>query len=111
MERWFTPEFRAKAPEVVARTRADFIATPVEGYAGCCAALRDADERAQLARIRARTLVIGGTYDPAPTIEASRALAAAIPGAGFSEVPAAHLSNLGAAETFNARVLEFLASD
>ena len=111
MSRWFTPDFTAAQPEVVAGIRATFLATPVEGYAGSCAALRDADERADLAKIRAPTLVIGGTHDPAPTLEASRALAAAIRGAEFAELPAAHLSNLGAAGQFNARVLAFLASE
>jgi len=56
-------------------------------------------------------LVIGGTHDPAPTLEASQALAAAIRGAEFTELPAAHLSNLGAAAQFNARVLAFLAGE
>ena len=55
--------------------------------------------------------MIGGTFDPAPTLAASRALADAIPGAGFAELPAAHLSNLGAAAQFNAAVLEFLGRD
>ena len=73
--------------------------------------MRDADERADLAKIRAPTLVIAGTHDPAPTLEASRALAAAIRGAEFTELPAAHLSNLGAAGQFNARVLAFLTSE
>ena len=86
------------------------LVTPVEGYAGCCAALRDLDERNHLAKIRAPTLVIGGTFDPAPKIDAARGLAAAIPGAKFAELPAAHLSNLGAAAQFNARVLEFLTA-
>jgi 3-oxoadipate enol-lactonase len=111
MARWFTPEYHSAHPEVITRTRARFLATPVEGYAGCCAALRDADEREHLARIQARTLVIGGTFDPAPTLAASRALADAIPGASFVELPAAHLSNLGAAAQFNAAVLEFLGRD
>ena len=108
MARWFTSDFRATAPDVVARTRADFLATPIEGYVGCCAALRDADEREQLAKIRLRTLVIGGTFDPTPTLEASRALAARIPDALFAELPAAHLTNLGAAAQFNQCVLDFL---
>ena len=61
------------------------------------------DEREQPGANRGPTLVIGGTYDPAPTIEASRELADAIPGAQFAELPAAHLSNLGAAAQFNER--------
>jgi 3-oxoadipate enol-lactonase len=108
LERWFTPEFRAADPTTVARIHAQVRTTPIEGYLGCLAALRDMDERPHLARIMAPTLVIGGTFDPAPKPEAARALATAIAGAEFIELPAAHLSNLGATAQFNDRVLEFL---
>jgi 3-oxoadipate enol-lactonase len=110
LQRWFTAEFRATQPDVVEAIRTTLLATPVEGYAGCCAALRDVDERDHLAKIRTPALVIGGTFDPAPTIDAARSLAASIPGAQFAELPAAHLSNLGAAAQFNACVLQFLTA-
>ena len=42
------------------------------------------------------------------TPAAALALAAAIPGARCVELPAAHLSNIGAAAAFNATVLGFL---
>ena len=108
LERWFTQSFRANAPEVVEGIREQLLATPVEGYVGCCAALRDVDERGSLARVASPTLVVAGTYDPAPTPQAARELAGLIPGAQFIELPAAHLTNLGAAGQFNARVLDFL---
>lgn len=100
LARWFTPGFHDSQPAVVQRIRADLLATPVEGYAGCCAALRDLDERPALASIRAPTLVIGGTHDPAPTPAAIRGLAAQVPGARYVELPTAHLSNLGAPRAF-----------
>ncbi len=108
LERWFTPEFRVADPATVARIHAQVRATPIEGYLGCLAALRDMDQRPHLARITAPTLVIGGTFDPAPTPEAARGLASEIRGAEFAELPTAHLSNLGAAGQFNDCVLEFL---
>ena len=45
MTRWFTPEFRAARPEVVARFHSTLAQSDADGYAGCCAALRDADLR------------------------------------------------------------------
>jgi 3-oxoadipate enol-lactonase len=101
MERWFTREFRLAEPAVVQSIRAALLATPIEGYVACCAALRDLDERPSLALIRAPTLVVGGTHDPAPTPAAIRELAAQIPGARCLELPAAHLSNLGAPGAFS----------
>ena len=107
MERWFTPEFRARSPEVVAAVRAAFLATPVVGYAACCEALAQYDERATLSRIASPVLVVAGTHDPAPPLAAVREYAARISGAKLVELPAAHLSNLGAAREFNAAVEEF----
>ena len=109
LERWFTPQFRAVHPLAVDDIRQALLTTPVEGYAGCCEALRDMDQRVALARITAPTLVIAGTSDPSPTPAAARQWAATIPGARFLELPAAHLSNIGAADEFNAAVLGFLA--
>jgi 3-oxoadipate enol-lactonase len=111
LERWFTAGFRAREPRTVDRIHRMLLATPVEGYAGCCVALRDMDQRASLPQIAALTLVVAGTHDPAPTPEAARAWAATIPGARVLELPAAHLSNLGAAEPYTRQVLEFLCGD
>ena len=109
LERWFTAEFRTRDPVAVDRIRQMLLTTPVEGYVGCCEAIRDMDQRAALARITAPTLVIAGTWDSAPTPEAARAWASTIPNAQFLELPAAHLSNIGAATAFTEAVLQFLA--
>jgi 3-oxoadipate enol-lactonase len=108
LERWFTAEFRARKPLVVDRVRRMLLTTPVDGYVGCCEAIRDMDQRAALSRIATPTLVIAGTSDPAPTPDAARAWASMIPNAEFLELPAAHLSNIGAAAEFTQRVLDFL---
>ena len=41
LERWFTSGFRARAPQAVEKVRRMLLATPPEGYAACCAAIRD----------------------------------------------------------------------
>lgn len=110
LDRWFTPEFRARDPLAVDRIRQALLTTPVDGYVGCCEAIRDMDQRASLTQIAVPTLVIAGTHDPAPTPAAARAWASTIPNARFLELPAAHLSNIGAAELFNEAVLAFLLS-
>jgi 3-oxoadipate enol-lactonase len=108
LERWFTAEFRTREPLVVDRIHDMLLAAPVDGYVGCCEALREMDQRAELSRIAAPTLVIAGTDDPAPTPAAACAWASTIPNAQFLELPAAHLSNIGAAGEFTRRVLDFL---
>ena len=50
-----------------------------EGYAGCCEALADWDPGDELAAIRAPTLVIAGSEDPATPPAQGEAIAAAHP--------------------------------
>jgi 3-oxoadipate enol-lactonase len=109
VERWLTPAFRHSAPEVAARARAWLVRTPAEGYASCCAAVRDADERGTLAAIRAATLVIAGAHDPATPPEDGRRLASSIPRARYVELPASHLSNLEAEDAFTSELLGFVS--
>jgi 3-oxoadipate enol-lactonase len=110
IERWFTPAFREREPDLVARTRAMVESTPPEGYIACCAAIRDADQRAELAAVRARTLVIAGRHDPATPPADGRALAEGIPDARYVELEASHLSNVEVAGAFTAELRSFLGS-
>jgi 3-oxoadipate enol-lactonase len=108
LERWFTPAFRQRAPATLARMRAMLVATPGEGYAAACAAIRDMDQWAALPAIRCPTLVVAGTHDVATPAVDGRRMAHAIPGAEYAALDAAHLSNVEADAAFNAAVLEFL---
>ena len=63
MARFFTPELAKANPPRVATTRRTLLSIDPVGYAGCCAALRDADFSAVLGRIAAPTLVIAGDAD------------------------------------------------
>jgi 3-oxoadipate enol-lactonase len=93
--RWFTPEFAAAEPAVVARMEAMVAGTPGDGYAACCEAIADMDERADLPTITAPTLVISGWEDPATPPEHQQAIADGIPGAELLTVsPGAHLANV-----------------
>jgi 3-oxoadipate enol-lactonase len=109
IERWFSPAFRAAAPETVAQTQRMIEATPPEGYAACCAAIRDTDLRETLASIALPTLVISGAKDPATTPADGQFLAAGIRGARYVELPTAHLSNVEAAAQFSSKVIGFLS--
>jgi 3-oxoadipate enol-lactonase len=109
IERWFTASFRERAPERVDPLRRTLLATPVEGYAACCGAIRDMDQRETICAVCAPTLVIAGTHDPATSPAEGRLIAASIPGARHVELDAAHLSNIEAADRFTAVVLDFLS--
>jgi 3-oxoadipate enol-lactonase len=102
--RWFTERFKADHPETVRRFRDMLAATPAEGYARCCEALRDMDLRADLERIGAPTAVVLGAHDPVVTEDGRRTLAG-IRGARFVELDAAHLANVEQPDAFTEAIV------
>ncbi|MBI1198640.1 MAG: 3-oxoadipate enol-lactonase [Phenylobacterium sp.] len=110
MARFFSPTFRTEHAADVAAFRNGLLATSPQGYAGCCAVLRDADLTRQIARIAAPTLVIGGALDVSTPPEQTRSLADAIPGATYVELDAAHLSNVERPKAFAAALVKHLES-
>jgi len=109
-ERWFTPGFRTREPAIFARTQQMIESMPPEGYAACCAAVRDFDERSRVAQIRTPTLVIAGTHDAATPVADGRWLSEQIPGARYVELDVSHLSNIEASANFTAALLDFLGA-
>ena len=108
LDRWFTPEFKAAHPAAVAKAKVMMDRQPTDGYNALCAAVRDADLREAIDAIAAPTLVIVGAHD-VPTPPASgEFIAKAIRGARLVTLPAAHISNIEAADAFTAAVSEFL---
>jgi 3-oxoadipate enol-lactonase len=108
--RWFTPAFAAARPDVVAGIRSQLAATPPEGYAGCCEAVRDMDQRPDLPAISAPTLVIAADGDPSTPPAHARTIADLVPGARLEVLErGAHLVNVEAPEIVNPLVLAHLA--
>lgn len=106
MERWFTPGADA---EKVARIRRIFLDTPPEGYAACSAAIRDMDLRDRLPSIKADTLIISASEDPATPPERGEEIKAAIPTARMTVIPdAAHIANVEQPERFTKELMEHL---
>ncbi len=108
MERWFTKGFREREPQVVARVQAMFAATPLEGYLGCGAAVRDMDHRPLLAKITVPTLVIAGQHDPATPLEGNEFIRGHIAGAKIAVLEAAHIANIEQPQAYADTVLGFL---
>ncbi len=106
--RWFSPDFAEREPQRFAQTRATLLATDPDGYAGVCAAIRDADLREDVGSITVPTLVIGGENDQAAPIEQARWLHEQIAGSRLVELNAAHISNLDREPEFTAAFSQFL---
>ena len=108
--RWFPAAFHARAPATIERMRNMIRRTSLEGYVGCCEAIRDMDQRESIRAVRSPTLVIIGANDPATTPRAGRAIHAAIPGAAMIVLDAGHISNVEQPAAFTDAVQEFLTA-
>lgn len=109
--RWFTPEFHAAEPARVDRIRQMLLTASPQGYAACCAAIRDMDQREAIKSITTTTLAIGGTRDPGTPPADAELIANSIAGAKLVMLEAAHLSNIERAAEFTAALLEFLGAE
>jgi 3-oxoadipate enol-lactonase len=108
MTRFFSDKFREREPQIVREFHRTLVDTPDEGFAGCCAVLRDCDFRSQLTKISTPTLVICGALDiPTPPRD-SQELAAGIPGATLVLLDAGHISAVEAPDAFNAALIDHL---
>jgi 3-oxoadipate enol-lactonase len=81
LTRWFTPDFHRERAAELAGWRNMLSRTPVEGYLGCCAAIRDADLTATARAVAVPTLCMVGDADGSTPPELVAELASLVPGA------------------------------
>jgi 3-oxoadipate enol-lactonase len=108
MERWFTKGFRDRSPSAVNRIAEMFKATNVDGFVGCCEAVRDMDFRESTPRISVPTMIIVGSHDPATPPAAGEDIHKMIKGSRLVAIDAAHLSNVEQPKAYTDAVLGFL---
>ena len=107
---WFTEGFRRREPEVVQAFRAAIETTAVDGYRGCCAAMRDEDFRDSVDRVRCPVLAIAGAFDRSTPPELLHFVHERLPGSRFVILDAAHISNVEEEAAFNATLSGFLSA-
>ncbi|MCA8930289.1 MAG: 3-oxoadipate enol-lactonase [Alphaproteobacteria bacterium] len=109
IDRWFSPGFVQRAPDVIEGVRRMIAATPVDGYCGCGAAIARLNLTHRLGEIATPTLVICGEDDPGTPVAMSEAIRDGIPGARLVILPVArHLSNMEDVSGFNTALRDFL---
>ncbi|GGD26149.1 bifunctional 3-oxoadipate enol-lactonase/4-carboxymuconolactone decarboxylase PcaDC [Aureimonas glaciei] len=89
VSRWFSPAFAKEQPASLFGWRTMLAQTSTAGYAGTCAALRDADLTKAAGAISVPTLVLVGDGDLATPPDLVEATARLIPGARFERVAGA----------------------
>jgi len=107
---WFSAAFHAGRADELRGWRHMLVRTPVDGYVGTCAALRDADLTATSAKLDIPTLCLCGSDDGATTPDLVRSTADLIPGARFELIEGAgHLPCIEAPNAVAGLILAFTA--
>lgn len=109
IDRWFTKPGQARLKAEVEKVRRMILATPVEGFCACCAAIREMDQRETIRAISTRTLVLVGEQDPGTPVSAAEFIHQRIAGSQLRVIrDAAHFVNVEQAAVFNEALLTFL---
>jgi 3-oxoadipate enol-lactonase len=105
---WFTKEFRERETKTTARMREMMVANSPVGYVGCCAAIRDMDQRWGIADIKTPTLIVAGEDDKATPLSASEFMKSRISGAQLVALKSGHISSVEQPAAFTTALEKFL---
>lgn len=95
MKMWFTPDFHASHPDEITGYKNMVTRTPLAGYLGTCAALRDADLRLAATQIKVPTICISGDQDGSTPPDLVLGTAKLIPDARYEMIKgAAHIPSV-----------------
>jgi 3-oxoadipate enol-lactonase len=109
MPLWFTAAFRTPDNPVYAGCRNMFLRSPLDGYVGTCAALRDADLTESTRALTLPTLCIVGEQDGSTPIDLVRSMANLIRNSEFRIIPnAGHIPCVEQPDAFVGLVGSFL---
>ncbi|MCV9999931.1 3-oxoadipate enol-lactonase [Pararhizobium sp. YC-54] len=109
LERWFTPAFRRPENNAYHGYRNMLIRQPVTGYAGTCAAIRDADFTEAAKRIAVPAICIVGDQDGSTPPDLVLSMAKLIPGARYEVIrDAGHIPCVEQPEALTAVLRAFI---
>lgn len=109
LERWFTPGFAARRPDVLDRVAKTLRAADPDVHAAMWDMISTLDVAPRLGEIAKPTLVMVGEKDPTTPVAASEVIARGIPGARLEIIPdASHMAPLEAPDEVNRHLLAFL---
>ncbi len=112
LERWFSAAFRTGTNADFAAYRNMLERTPVQGYLGTAAAIRDADFTASTAALKVPALCVVGEEDGATVPDLVRELAGLMPSAKFEIIPrAGHLPCIEQPVRLAGLISDFLAEN
>ncbi|WP_137130859.1 3-oxoadipate enol-lactonase [Rhizobium sp. FY34] len=110
MSRWFTAPYRVPENADYQGYCTMLVRQPLEGYAGTCAAIRDADFTQAARNLAVPTLCLVGAEDGSTPPDLVRSLADLVPGSRFDIIEgAAHIPCVETPEAFLTHLRRFIA--
>jgi len=110
MQRWFPPETLKANPPHMDIIRRMILATPVNGFIGCSAALGDHDFRPLMPQVKNPVLYMTGEKD-GHNAAAMKVMQQELPGSQYIVLPGAgHISNMDQPVLFTKSLREFLVA-
>ena len=110
MQRWFPPETLKANPPHMDIIRRMILATPINGFIGCSAALGDHDFRPLMPKVKNPVLYMTGEKD-GHNAAAMKVMQQELPGSQYIVLPGAgHISNMDQPALFTKSLREFLAA-
>jgi 3-oxoadipate enol-lactonase len=109
LDRWFTKAGQTNLASSVEKVRRVILNTPVEGFCGCCAAIRDMDQRETIRAVFTPTLVMVGEHDSGTPVSAAEYIHQGITSSALTIISdAAHFVHMEQSNIFNHALLEFI---
>lgn len=112
IDRWFTKAGQTGLASSIEQVRRVILNTPVQGFCGCCAAIRDMDQRETIRSVSTPTLVMVGEHDSGTPVSAAEYIHRRITGSTLTIISdAAHFAHMERSDIFNQALLEFIKKD
>lgn len=111
MKLWFTPAFHNDKPDLLSGCTNMLVRTPVSGYVGTCAAIRDADMTASTSALTVPVLCIGGDQDGSTPPDLVRSMSALIKSSELVIIPGSgHIPCVEQPDAVIAAIRQFLST-
>lgn len=111
MEKWFTESYHQTHPSRVAEIKKIFLANRTEGYTACCAAIGNADFRADIKQIQLETLIITGDEDAVTNVAQAENMQREIAGAELKVFHARHLPSTELPAYYAETLINFIVGE
>lgn len=111
MEKWFTESYHQTHPSRVAEMKKIFLANRPEGYTACCAAIGNADFRADIKQIQLETLIITGDEDAVTNVAQAEIMQKEIAGTELKVFHARHLPSTELPAYYAETLINFIVGE